>query len=273
VSFQDSSGRENGQRSPDITPARTDNPVVGVVCAYNEASFLDEVLRVLVACPELTEVIVVDDGSTDATSDVVERDFPEVRLIRHGTNAGKGRAMRTGVEAAPHASVIFFCDADMRGMTHEMIDAVVQPVRRGLADMVVAQRPSVFYHLPWIFSLAPKLSGVRAVRRSVWNRVPDIYKRRFQIEAALNYFAAQKGTMWCIVVDGLNQVIKERKYGLVKGFVARLRMCFEIVHAMLRLRAGAPLYSMRSFLTWTRYGSRQRQTRRPSKRLAQDGPL
>jgi glycosyltransferase involved in cell wall biosynthesis len=247
--------------------------VVGIVCAYNEAAFLGDVLRVLVSCRELTEVVVVDDGSTDSTSDVVKRDFQEVRLIRHATNSGKGYAMRTGVEAAPHAMIIFFCDADMRGMTHEMIAAVVQPVVRGSADMVVAQRPSVFYRLPWMFSLVPKLSGVRAVRRSVWNRVPDFYKRRFQIEAALNYFAAQRRGMRCIIVDGLSQVIKERKYGLVKGFVARLWMCFEVVHAMLTLRADAALYSARRFLTRARYGNRQRPARRSSKRLAQDGQL
>ncbi|GEM_PF-2082076 len=60
------------------------------------------------------EVIVVDDGSTDATWDhltMIARDWPQVRRIRHATNLGKGAAVRSGVLTAQGETVLF-ADAD-----------------------------------------------------------------------------------------------------------------------------------------------------------------
>jgi dolichyl-phosphate beta-glucosyltransferase len=58
------------------------------------------------------EVIVVDDGSSDATAEIVASRFPQARLIRHATNRGKGAAVRTGMLAAS-GDFLFFTDADV----------------------------------------------------------------------------------------------------------------------------------------------------------------
>jgi dolichyl-phosphate beta-glucosyltransferase len=60
------------------------------------------------------EVLYVDDGSTDSTFAALEKasdDYPEIRLLRHERNYGKGRAVRTGIEAA-RGELILFSDAD-----------------------------------------------------------------------------------------------------------------------------------------------------------------
>ena len=87
-------------------------PVSVIVPAYNEAVGIASTVRSLVGSdyPEL-EVVVVDDGSTDDTADIVAAlDLPNVRLVRQ-TNAGKAAALNTGIAAASH-DVLVLVDGD-----------------------------------------------------------------------------------------------------------------------------------------------------------------
>ncbi|MEA1049008.1 glycosyltransferase family 2 protein [Lamprobacter modestohalophilus] len=94
------------------TNTRVDLSVV--IPAYNAAAYIGECLHSVViqdACPSF-EVIVVDDGSTDGTADLVKRDFPQVRLVLKA-NGGPGSARNEGVRHA-RSNIIIFIDADDR---------------------------------------------------------------------------------------------------------------------------------------------------------------
>src|SRR5262249_53825967 len=89
-----------------------------VIPAYNEVARLPATLRDLLAFLDAdgrrAEVIVVDDGSTDGTSEVVRRVEAEddrVRLIRLPQNRGKGYAVRTGIVNTA-GRLVLFADAD-----------------------------------------------------------------------------------------------------------------------------------------------------------------
>jgi len=88
----------------------------------------------------VAEIIVVDDGSLDATSVVVERfaaDHPEVRLIRLAENRGKGYAVRTGVVNA-RGKLVLFADADAATPLAE-IERLEAALREG-ADVAIGSR-------------------------------------------------------------------------------------------------------------------------------------
>jgi glycosyltransferase involved in cell wall biosynthesis len=102
--------RDGSRRPPELTV---------VLPAYNEEAnvgpMIEAALEVLPGLVDDYEVIVVDDGSRDATSTVaedwVERHYPAVRLLKHESNRGYGVAIRTGFQHA-RGSLIFYTDAD-----------------------------------------------------------------------------------------------------------------------------------------------------------------
>jgi dolichyl-phosphate beta-glucosyltransferase len=113
-----------------------------IIPAYNEANrlprFLDSVVAYLEARDEPYEVVVVDDGSTDGTSAVVEaRRHETVKLLRRERNTGKGGAVRAGMLWAMGAYRLF-ADADGATPIEEL--KRLEPALVGGADVVIGSR-------------------------------------------------------------------------------------------------------------------------------------
>jgi len=103
-------------------------PVSVLVPAYNEAVGIERAARSLAASdyPEI-EVLVIDDGSTDGTGDIVEAlGLPGVRVVRQA-NGGKAAALRTGTRLASH-DILVMLDGDTVFET-DTIRMLVQPLR------------------------------------------------------------------------------------------------------------------------------------------------
>jgi glycosyltransferase involved in cell wall biosynthesis len=96
-----------------------------------------EVLDAAFPCP--MELIVVDDGSTDATADILSRlSDPRLVVLRHPTNRGKGAALRTGAAAARSTHVVPF-DADLEYAAADLVP-LLAPVLAGDAEVVYGTR-------------------------------------------------------------------------------------------------------------------------------------
>jgi glycosyltransferase involved in cell wall biosynthesis len=129
-----------------IAPHASDGPAPGrhvvlVLPAHDEEPRIGAVLQ---RVPELVggcrvRVIVVDDGSTDATGAVAAAAGAEV--ITHARNLGLGAAVRTGLAAAGahDPAAVAFCDADGEYAPEEL-DRMVAPILAGTADYVVGSR-------------------------------------------------------------------------------------------------------------------------------------
>ena len=119
-----------------------------VIQAYNEASTIAEALDAVLAVDLSSldaqvekEIVVVDDGSTDGTCDVLERYAGQgIRVIRHERNRGKGAAIRTGF-AAISGDIVLIQDADLEYDPQEY-PQLLEPVLRGRADVVYGSRLS-----------------------------------------------------------------------------------------------------------------------------------
>src|SRR5579875_1950647 len=108
----------------------TVNPkVAAVIPAYNEVGRIRRVLDALKATPEVSEIIVVSDGSTDGTYEAACA-VPGVQAIQLPRNKGKGGAMREGAMRT-QADVLIFFDADLIGLKPEHIRDLISPVCAG----------------------------------------------------------------------------------------------------------------------------------------------
>ena len=200
-----------------------------IVAAYNEEKTLADVLGALAASPLIDEIIVVSDGSTDGTVEIA-RGFEGVTTIALRENRGKGYAMRMGVDYASH-DVLFFVDGDMFNLTQEHLTSLLRPVLRDECDMNIGVRSRGpirnFFHLQ--MKVGPVLSGIRVMRRFVWDTVPLRYQERFKIEAALNFFCSRAGyRQRQTVIHNLGHLTKEDKRGLARGLNARWEMSREV---------------------------------------------
>ena len=110
-----------------------------VVPVYNEAGTIAEVVRRVLNCGYDTEVIIVDDGSTDGTRDELKKfELPRVRCFYQEVNRGKGAALRLGFAAARNTFVIVQ-DADLEYDPRDY-HHVLEPLIDGRADMVYGSR-------------------------------------------------------------------------------------------------------------------------------------
>lgn len=112
-----------------------------VIPAYNESerigATLDTVSAYLNAQPYGSEIVVVDDGSTDDTSGIIERGFPHVRVIRYAPNRGKGFAVKRGMTDAVGEVRVFY-DADASTPIEEL-EKILPRIDAG-ADIAIGSR-------------------------------------------------------------------------------------------------------------------------------------
>ncbi len=187
--------------------------VTAIVCAYNEENTIGNVVRALLASPLLDDIIVVDDGSSDRTSDKVAlyQTEPRVRLIRLEENRGKGYAMSEGILHS-HSEVLVFVDADLLNLTPAYIAQYVDPLLRGEADMVIGypvRESDVVEEVDPIRTL----SGERALwRQDIMPLLPALRDSRFGVETLINlYYRAQGKRILYVPLRGLIHPIKLEK--------------------------------------------------------------
>lgn len=197
-----------------------------VIPAYNEERYISNVLNSLKTNDIIKEIIVVNDGSTDNTSALAKAFTKKVYDLPQ--NIGKGGAMYFGAKMATSKYVLFL-DADLINLQERHINELALPVIDGQFDMSIGvfEKGRATTDVAQFF--APFLSGQRCLSREFFLKVSNVETSRFGVEVALTRYA-QKHNLRIkeVVLDQASHVMKEEKLGIVKGFLYRLKMYWEI---------------------------------------------
>lgn len=201
--------------------------ISAIIPAYNEEQTIGSVLDCITHIPEITQIIVVSDGSTDRTAEAAS--VFDVEIIDLPENVGKGGAMKAGMERCINENVLFL-DADLIGLNKKHVKDLIEPVINDETDMTIG----IFKNGRIVTDLAqkvtPYLSGQRAVKKSILDQIPNIDISRYGVEVALTKFA-EKNLIRIqeVYLEDMTHVTKEEKLGLIKGMQARFKMYWDIV--------------------------------------------
>jgi glycosyltransferase involved in cell wall biosynthesis len=178
--------------------------ILGIIPAYNEA---EKIGKVVSAAREHLPVLVIDDGSQDATAQVAERSGAKV--FRQNPNQGKGLALRAGflhaIEAGFHAVVTL--DADGQHDPEEIPD-FLRAFQETRADLIIGERD--FGQIPPIRRMANTLgklsfswavgqpigdnqSGYRLISRRMMKAVLGSRESGFEFEVEMIVICIQRG--------------------------------------------------------------------------------
>lgn len=118
------------------------NKLSVIIPAYNEAETLQEIIKRVQAVKIPKQIIIVDDGSTDGTSDILKslskNKTKGIKAIFHSQNMGKGMAIRTGIKKVT-GDYIIIQDADLEYDPRDYLK-LLKPVREGKAEVIYGSR-------------------------------------------------------------------------------------------------------------------------------------
>lgn len=244
----------SGRRRMDV-PVRPEitEPVSVIVPAYNESAGIEAAVRSIVASTHPVEIIVVDDGSTDGTADIVEAlELPGVTVIRK-ENGGKPSALNAGIGAASHDLVVMV-DGDTV-FEPDTVHALIQPFADPRVGAIsgntkVANRGGIlgaWQHIEYVvgFNLDRRLfdvaecmptvpGAIGAFRRDALHRVGGVSDDTLAEDTDLTMSLCRDG--WRVVYQEDARAWTEAPASLGALWKQRYRWCYGTLQAMWKHR-------------------------------------
>lgn len=208
--------------------------ITAIIPAYNEGGRIGKVLGVLRQVPQLNEIIVVDDGSCDTTIDETRQAGlfdKRIRVISHEVNRGKGQSIFTAWQVTK-TKYILLLDADLIGLTPELVIDLITPVTQGKADMTVGLFRKGSLRTDLGHWATPWLTGQRCLIADLLDDVSYQAAEGYGIETALT--VAAKRYDWRVKpvqLMSVTHIPSEAHRGFWRGVKIRTRMYLQVVRA------------------------------------------
>lgn len=198
-----------------------------VIPARDEEATVAANVAAALGCVHVREVIVVDDGSRDATAERAAAAGAKVVRL-DGSTGSKAHAMRAGADASD-AELLLFVDADCLGLTSRHLDAVAAPVVEGRAGLSIGAFDYGPLLNPFVLR-APPLSGERCLPRWLLDAVPAAKLDGYTIEMRLNEAAWRAGVPVEIrTMRSVTHRTKRDKFGRIEGLRRTASMVRDLV--------------------------------------------
>jgi len=209
---------------------RIDTPMISaIVCALNEEKTIKTVLDAIQNTKEIGEIIVVSDGSTDATAHIA-RSYT-THVIEHKKPWGKAQSMEEAVIRA-RGDILLFLDADLYRITSTHIKKIINLFSKS-GGMVVGLRDRGKI-INFLANFFPLISGERILERTIFEKTPSQYKKGYKIEAALNATARHlQKKVTTIRLDGVTVRTKLHKTNVIKAIYQYVFMGWHVFTALL----------------------------------------
>jgi len=188
-----------------------------IICVFNEEKTIKNVVTT-VSDYFFDEVIVINDGSTDKTDEIVRglTGLHNLKYIPLLENKGKGYAMATGIEKAI-GEIITFIDADLVNLTEEHFSQLITPIFNQEADMVLGQPSETLIN----YSVNPfkSFTGQRSVlKEDIFPIVDKMKHSKFGVETLINlYFQSLGKKIEYVTLTGLVHPTKFQKTSAIKA--------------------------------------------------------
>jgi glycosyltransferase involved in cell wall biosynthesis len=197
-----------------------------IIPFYNEGRSIIGLLEKLQKVKALSQIICVDDGSTDFAYWDIKKMFPNVVLLKKNKNTGKADAVRKGLQFA-EAKTVLLMDADIKDIDCVDIENGLSIFKADALDMLILRK----VHSPLflkVTGLDILISGLRIINRDDLKKVLQQNVKGYQIEFAINKYMQKnnKNVLWTYC-SGRN-TLKIHKIGLIKGLKKEIQMYINI---------------------------------------------
>lgn len=214
--------------------------VAAIVPAWNEERDIHRVLDALGPIDWLSQVIVVDDGSSDATPIVAHgcaEKYPRMSVLKLPQNQGKGSAMLEGLRALSNeVEIVVFLDADLIGLSESHLKTLIAPVKKRECNMSVAIFKKGYWRTDISQKFAPNLNGQRCLpKQNAEEALIPLAESGYGVEIGLTLYARRnKWRIQYVDWPGMTHDMKENKLGRLIGYRVRAMMYQQIIAAWIR---------------------------------------